>query len=56
MKKFLFPAIVALLFDAMPSGNAANLQIGRASCRERGDISVAGVQTCALPIYTGDAL
>src|ERR1017187_2675759 len=25
-------------------------KIGRASCRERGEISVTGVQTCALPI------
>src|SRR6202162_428763 len=30
---------------------AAAPQIGRASCRERGEIVVTGVQTCALPIY-----
>src|ERR1017187_8208562 len=36
---------------ARAAGKHESARIGRASCRERGEISVTGVQTCALPIY-----
>src|SRR6202162_4951385 len=39
------------MIGAASASSATPLEIGRASWRERGEIVVTGVQTCALPIW-----